>query len=151
MKSVAQVLLVYTEDGNLSADTCRCRETVKCAMRASNKFQKVLVLLYLHFGVALSFGKYFAWKMSAKTHKKIAAVATVRLPKQSQESFLCNIYLFTISRSLSIIQSGIANLSQQVIVTRWLLTGLETCVTRARVKQVQVSPLCMLLHLLLTH
>lgn len=79
MKSVAQVLLVYTEDGNLSADTCRCRETVKCAMRSSNKFQKVLVLLYLHFGVAvaLSFGKYFAWKMSAKTHKKIAAVATV--------------------------------------------------------------------------
>lgn len=70
MKSVAQVLLVYTEDGNLSADTCRCRETVKCAMRSSNKFQKVLVLLYLHFGVAL-------WKMSAKTHKKIAAVATV--------------------------------------------------------------------------
>lgn len=77
MKSVAQVLLVYTEDGNLSADTCRCRETVKCAMRSSNKFQKVLVLLYLLFGVALSFGKYFAWKMSAKTHKKIAAVATV--------------------------------------------------------------------------
>lgn len=74
MKSVAQVLLVYTEDGNLSADTCRCRETVKCAMRSSNKFQKVLVLLYLHF---TSFGKYFAWKMSAKTHKKIAAVATV--------------------------------------------------------------------------
>lgn len=72
-----QVLLVYTEDGNLSADTCRCRETVKCAMRESNKFQKVLVLLYLHFGVALSFGKYFAWKMSAKSHKKIVAVPNV--------------------------------------------------------------------------